>query len=267
MRVLLIIVLLFSPLVQAASTVRVGAYPFPPLAGFDEQGAVKGLLSDLLDELNRRQDRFRFEVVETTPKRRYRDYDAGRFDVIFFESPRWSWQDHDIESTFVILRDAEVYIALDKPDRDQSFFDNLAERQIVGVLGYHYGFAGFDPVEGALKNRFNITMSRSHARNLKLIQADRPSLAEVAVVTRSYLSLYAERNPDRYDRLLVSDKIDQAYRLRVLVRPGIEPSKRALEGILKDVIADGTYRALLSRYHLPFPESLAGLQTERNDHR
>ena len=237
-------------------TVIVGVYDFPPAAQVSDTGEVAGLAADLLAALNVSQDDYTFVPLVTSPKRRQLDFIEQRYDVIFFESPDWSWDKVEYEATLPILMDEEVYVALDKPGRDQSFFNDVASRRIVAMLGYHYGFTENETDEIRLRSRFDIELSHSHNRNLELILADRPSVAEVAVVSRSWLDLFARSQPALADRLLVSDRIDQRYLLSGIVRPGGPISATDLEALLEPLIRDGAWQEMVRAHHLQLPPGL-----------
>lgn len=79
---------------------------------------------------------------------RHLDFEAGLYDVIFFESLSWGWESLPVTATAPVLKDEEVYVALRKAGRDQSFFDNIAGRALVAISGYNYGFAGLTTDDG-----------------------------------------------------------------------------------------------------------------------
>lgn len=241
----------------ATTEITVGVYNFPPVATVQSSKKADGLLGDLLKELNSDHDDLAFRIVHTSPKRRHLDFNAGLYDVIFFESPDWGWKALPVSRTHPVLKDEEVYIALKKSGRDQSFFDNVAERRIVAISGYHYGFTGLSTDNESLENRFDIEFSHSHSRNLNLIKADRPSLAEIAVVSRSYLHMHFLENPEDRDRFLVSDQEDQTYLLHILVRNGGSIDAQTIEELLAPLIEDGRYQRLVKKYGLQLPPKLA----------
>ncbi|WP_242634298.1 substrate-binding periplasmic protein [Marinobacter salicampi] len=238
---------------NAQTQVVVGAYNFPPIAVVQDSGQVEGLLAELLTELNERQGNYTFVAFATSPKRRHRDFADARYDVIFFESDEWNWDSVPHQVTRPILKDEEVYIALDKPDRGQDFFDDIRSRRIVAMLGYHYGFTDGVTDEAELRERFDIELSHSHHRNIELILADRPSVAEVAVVSRSYLSLYFRNNPDQRDEFLVSHEVDQSYLLHAIARPDSPVSAESLEDLIDRLMEDGVYQALVRSHGLQLP--------------
>lgn len=239
---------LLSASVSAEQVVRVGAYDFPPYAEVVTNGQVRGMVVDLIELLNSRQQEFRFEIFITTSKRRYIDFSEGRYDVIFFEMPKWGWHNTPHEPSRTFVHDEEVYIAMTGPGRDQRFFDNLSKRKLVGMLGYHYGFADFRADEDYLSTNFNILLSTSPSRNLQLILLDRGELAEVAVVTRSYLNRFLQQLPVHRRKLLIADRPDQVYQLSAILRPQSPVTARWVDQQLDAMEADGTLDKLRNEY-------------------
>ncbi|HEY9118701.1 MAG TPA: amino acid ABC transporter substrate-binding protein [Marinobacter sp.] len=243
----------FTANASSETEVNVGVYHFPPVATVRENDSADGLLGDLLAELDAASSDISFRIIHTSPKRRHLDFEAGLYDVIFFESLNWGWESRPVDATHPILIDEDVYVALAKPGRDQSYFDNITDRAIVAISGYHYGFAGLSTDEAELEKRFQIEFSHSHGRNLNLIKADRPSIAEVAVVSRAYLQMHLQQHPEDRGQFLVSDAADQTYQLRILTRKGGLVHAEALEQLLLPLIEDGRYGQMVERYGLQLP--------------
>jgi ABC-type amino acid transport substrate-binding protein len=244
------------------TTIRVGVYDFPPVAQVNHNNQATGLLGDLLTELEAEHPELSFEIIYTSPRRRHLDFNAGLYDVMFFEHRDWSWDQDNAAMTSPILRDEEVYVALDKDNRDQTFFDNLEERRIVAIAGYHYGFAGLETGSAELNRRFDIELSFSHQRNIELIRADRPSVAEVAVISRSFLSAYFSRFPEHRDRFLISDEPDQRYELGVVIRRDGPVTADDIEDLLQPLINSGRYQELVKNHGLMLPQSFNGLPAQ-----
>jgi ABC-type amino acid transport substrate-binding protein len=240
--------------VQANETeITVGVYHFPPIASVDDTGQAKGLLGDLLLELEQAHPTVSFRVFHTSPKRRYLDFDAGLYDVMFFESPDWGWTKKDVDISRPILADEELYVALKKPGRDSSFFDDLQSRSIVAISGYHYGFTGHETDNSVLGKTFNIEFSDSHTRNINLIKADRPSVAEVAIVSHSYLQRHLAQHPEDWDKLLISSEPDQRYQLSIIARKGGAASADQMLQLLAPLVDSGRYRQLVENWGLQLP--------------
>ena len=247
------IMLAAAPVFADETEITVGVYHFPPIASVDDNGEPTGLLGDLLQELEQANPAVSFRVFHTSPKRRYLDFEAGLYDVIFFESPGWGWTKRNVDISRPILADEELYVALKKPGRDDSFFDDLEQRSIVAISGYHYGFTGYETDNSVLEQKFNIEFSDSHSRNIKLIKADRPSVAEVAIVSHSYLQRHLARHPEDWDKLLVSREPDQRYQLSIIARKGGAASADEMLRLLAPLVDNGRYRQIVENWGLQLP--------------
>lgn len=229
-----------APPVLAATTVRVGAYEFPPYVPDAGPGVTQGLI----DLLNAAQPDLRFELVETSPQRRYEDLEQGRFDIIAFESLAWGWTGRPVDATRVFLRDAEVFVAKAGPGVDQTIFDSLDGKTILGRLGYHYAFAGYVSDPTILEQRFRTRVTVTHEGNVRNVIAGR---ATFAIVTRSFLNQLFKAEPDLARRLLVSERTDQIYEHTILVRRGGPVGVDALNALLDRLESDGRLAALWTK--------------------
>lgn len=235
------------PSALAEQRVRVGAYHFPPYVVKPESQQPGGLLPELLEALNATQPDYRFELVPTSVTRRYRDFTKARYDLIFFESPDWGWQDIELDKLDLHISDAEVYVARVEPGRGQSYFDSLKGKRMALYSGYHYGFAGFNADQDYLSRTFNAVLTYSHDSNLLMLLHRR---AELSVVPRSYLRLYQQTNPQQSQLLLVSERTDQVYHHQALLRPDGPLGPEVLAQLLESLQRSGRLSALLGRYHL-----------------
>ncbi|KAA0575269.1 transporter substrate-binding domain-containing protein [Azospirillum sp. Sh1] len=220
--------------------IRVGAYEFPPYV--DETGG--GVTRDLLDLFNAAQDEFRFDLVRTAPQRRYDDLEQGRFDMIAFECLNWGWQDRPVDATRPFLRDAEVFVARAAPGLDQRYFDDLNGKSILGRLGYHYAFAGFEADPKLLEQRHHTRVTVTHEGNVRSVVAGR---ADLAIVTRSFLTRFLQREPELARQVLVSERTDQIYEHTILTRRDRKITAGWLDALLDRLEADGRLEALWRR--------------------
>lgn len=238
-----LIALLLGVSVQAAQVVHVGGYDFPPFvdAGKDSRPA---LVPQVIDALNQMQSQYRFEFVPVAARRRYGDLVEGRFDVMFFESPQWEWQAQGfpVDFTKIFLRGGEVYIAQAMAGRGQDYFADLSGKSLVGILGYHYGFADFEADPERLARTFDIKLVNSHRSSIELVLNGR---RDIAVVTDAYLHGYLLDNPKARDRLLISQRLDQTYEHRVLVRQGGPIAVATMEKLMDDLAATHRLGAIL----------------------
>lgn len=220
----------------ASQVVRIGAAHFPPYAIRPERGEESGLLADMITSLNAMQDEFRFEMVPTSIPRRFRDFQQARFDMAIFENPAWGWQDIPHVEVDMGLEDAEVFVTHRINGREQNYFNQLRGKRLALFSGYHYAFAQFNADPKYLAQTYSATLTYSHDSNLLMVLRDR---ADIALVTRSYLSTFMAANPGESGQLLVSDRIDQVYRHFALLRPDAPISGAQFEGLLQRLRDDG----------------------------
>ncbi len=221
---------------SAAQVVRIGAAHFPPYTIRPERGEGTGLLPQLISALNAMQSDYRFEMVPTAIPRRFRDFQQGRFDMTIFENPAWGWRDIPHEDVDMGLEDAEIFVAHRMPGRTQDYFDDLQGKRLALFNGYHYAFAGFNADPRFLADHFNATLTYSHDSNLLMVLRDR---ADIALVTRSYLSTFIADNPPATDQFLVSDRVDQVYRHYALLRPDAPITAEAFGELLRQLRESG----------------------------
>lgn len=248
-----IIALATAPVYANETEITLGVYHFPPVASVAANGEAEGFLRDLLHELEQTHQNVSFRIFHTSPKRRYLDFDAGLYDVIFFESPDWGWKEKEVDISSPILADEDLYVALKKSGRDSSFFEDLHQRSIVAISGYHYGFSGYETDNSVLEQQFDIEFSDSHSRSINLIKADRPSVAEVAIVSYSYLQRHLARHPEDWDKLLISNEPDQRYQLSIITRKGGAASADEMLRLLAPLVDNGRYRQLVENWGLRLP--------------
>ena len=241
---------------NAAQVVRIGAAHFPPYTIRPERGADTGLLPELVAALNGLQKEFEFVIVPTSIPRRFRDFEQGRIDMAIFENPDWDWQHIPHETVDMKLEDAEIFVARKVQGRDQSYFDQLGGKRLALFSGYHYAFAQFNADPKYLAENFNATLTYSHDSNLLMILRDR---ADIALVTRSYLSDYMGRNQDEASRLMVSERIDQTYRHYALLRPQSPLRGEQFDAMLQALRDNGT----MLRIFQPFRIAVMSMESHR----
>lgn len=230
---------------SATQEVRVGAYHFPPYVVAPGPAQSGGLLPELLQELNELQDEYHFVLVPTSSARRYRDFNQGRYDLIFFESSDWGWQDCEFDRVDMGLQDVELFVARAQPGRTQDYFDSLQGKRLALIHGYHYAFADFNADPQFLAANFQAELNLSADSNLLLVLHGR---ADLALVTGSYLHAFLRRHPEHAERLLVSRRIDQLYRHSALLRPDAAISADQLQALLARYRASGRQQALFEPY-------------------
>jgi ABC-type amino acid transport substrate-binding protein len=242
---LLLLTLCNSVCARDAINVTVGMYPFAPFVETKGKGGEEGMTIDLITALNKLQKKYYFKAIRIPPKRRYQSYKDGHYDVIFYENKAWGWQDIEINASRVYQTGGEVYVTLNKKGRGQEYFDDFSGKRMMGILGFHYGFADFNSDEIFLKKQFHMQLSHDNDKNLAMLLKGR---GDVVVVTKAYLQRYLLQNPQAEEQLLISDKLDQEYNHTVLVRPNMKPTVEEINRMLEALDNTGALTKLLIKY-------------------
>lgn len=207
------IMLIMIPLTaQTPLEVQVAAYPFQPYFS-DKGGRQTGILPDLLDLMNRSQDRWHFRIRSIPANRRYLELEDGSSHLIFFEDKRWSWENRKVEFSSVILQDSERFLTLRRSGKDEKFFQQAESRPLIAVRGYHYQFADHITDETVLRKRYQIALVQNQDMILEALDLGH---GESALITESFFVMEARRNPRLLSDFLLSLRKDQEYELRVI---------------------------------------------------
>jgi polar amino acid transport system substrate-binding protein len=243
----ILLLISFSCLAVEPISVSVGMYPFAPFVELKGSNGEAGMTVDLVAALNKTQKKYHFNTVLIPPKRRYQSFNDGHYDVIFYESKSWGWQDIKVDTSHVYQKGGEIYVALKKPGRDQSYFNEFHGKRMIGILGFHYGFANFNADEEFLRNNFNMLITSENDRNMNLLLKER---GDLAVVTKAYLQRFLLEHPDEAPLFLISEKLDQEYNHTALLRPGISPNIDEINTMLTELKQAGEMRKILDKYGL-----------------
>ncbi|QTA82290.1 Solute-binding protein family 3 domain-containing protein, MltF-like [Desulfonema limicola] len=236
-----IILIFISCSYSFAEIIKVGGYVFPPFVE-ESQDEYRGITFDLIEEMNKFQNRFEFIFYLTSPKRRYQDFNGKAYDLMFFENIKWGWSNNkDIQASKVFLKGGEVYITKLSLSKDNSWFNSLEGKSIAGYLGYHYGFAGFNADETFLREKFNVKLGTSHEMNIQLVLRDR---IDMAVITKSYLDKYIMQHPEIKKQIIISDKYDQIYEHTILVRKNLNLEVEDINILLDEMEKQGVLKKL-----------------------
>jgi hypothetical protein len=218
-----------------AEEIKVGGYHFPPFVKVSKNN-VSGITKKMLHEMNIIQKKYRFVFFLTSPKRRYYDFEQGKFDLIIFEDLNWGWKKRDIAASKVFLKGAEVYITKASPSKDQTYFNHLKNKNIAIIKGYHYGFANYNSDENYLRKNFNVQFSSYHEGNILKVVFGR---ADISVVNLCFLRHFFFTHPEKKDQLLISDKVDQRYNHTILLRKKALITIKEINAILTKMENEG----------------------------
>ena len=250
---------LFS--LRAVVEVKVGLAHFPAFVVVDERNNFSGIAVDMIEVMNQFQDEYRFVIYKTTPERRHLDFRIGAYDVSLFDDIRWGWHEFDVEASRVYLMGGELYIARAKPGRDQSFFSNFEEKKMVGILGYHYQFAGFNSDPAYLKQNYSMVLYQNPESIVRRVIAGK---GDVAVITKSYLDYFLKQNSFYKRMLLISDTYDQIYSHTFIVRKNIKITAEDINELLDEMEAEGVLEPLWEKYGIVSTD-MKGVKVNKKD--
>lgn len=209
-----IVFIMCTGFVSAADkiTIKVGGYNFPP---FVEQDGQSGIVSNLIKNMNKNQDKYNFIFVSTSANRRYRDLKDQKMDLIFFEDESWSWDSAETSylKTGVILSGGEMFVALNKNNRNQKYFDSFDGKKIRGIFGYHYNFSNMKTDPELLRKK-GISLGQSNEENLKDLLIGR---IDIIVMNSFVIEKKLKEENSLKQKLLISSKKDQTYQLRIIL--------------------------------------------------
>lgn len=226
--------------------VLVGVAHFPPFI-INKDGVVGGLAMDMLELMNAHQSQYEFVALPTLSNTRHKIFDLGRYDMSMFDNLDWGWEGRDVDASDVYLRGGELYITKAAPGKGQDYFNSFQNKKLVGIDGYHYGFANFNSDPEYLAQHFNMELTRSNAGSIQMILTGR---GDMAVVTKSFLAMYLDEHPEDKTKLLLSSKFDQIYQHRIILRRHINLKIGEINTWLKELKNNGKLDALWAKINL-----------------
>lgn len=239
-----------SPSQTYSRVVKVGVVEFPPYIQIEANGQVKGMIAVLFEFLNSTQKEYYFQPVVTTAMRRHRDFKNETYDLSFFDNIDWGWDKNTVDATNVFMTGKEIYIALKKPERGETYFSDFSQKSMVGMLGYHYGFAGFNSDPNYLRKKFNMQTATSNEGSIKMILFER---GDIAIVSDAFLNDYLKRHPEDRPKILVSEKVDQKYTHTIIVRKGTRPNVQEMNVLLEKFKQSKQFKDLQDKYGIQHP--------------
>jgi len=230
---------------QTIKTVNVGVTHFPPFYDVTSNGQVSGLGIDIIRALNHIQSSYHFTPVIASPRRRHAMFKQGRFDMSFFDHLAWGWDMDEVDATQVYLTGGEVFITRKIKGRDQTYFNDIHQRSVAAIRGYHYKFADYQTDPQILKRHFQITLTNSQDHIIKLVEENR---VDIGILTETYLLQYFQSNPAAKSKFLSANEYDQLYNFRTIVRKGTSPSALKMDKLMTQLRTHPDYDWLKEKY-------------------
>ena len=230
---------------KKTAIVKVCVVHFLPYIEVEPDGTTRGMIIEMLNFMNASQSDYKFVPVQTSAMRKVRDFRNGTYDLSFFDNIKWGWQKEKVTASQVYMHGKEIYIAKKVPGRTQDYFTDFTGKSMVGMLGYHYGFANFNSDSEFLRKKFNMQASTSNEGSVKMVLHGR---GDIAVVSDAFLHWYFLNHPADREKILISEKEDQQYFLSVLIRNEIKPSVKEINILLDKFMKSKEYKSLEQRY-------------------
>lgn len=252
MRLFLIMGLFISSLLISFSAwtagpiiVKVGATDFPPYIEVSENGKVGGIIAETINYMNSAQKDYKFVATPASAMRRHDSFKKNHFNVSMYDNIEWGWDKSQVDASHVYMRGKEVYIAKMKPGRDEEYFASFKNKAMVGILGYHYGFANYNSDPVYLRKNFKMQSSTNNESSIKMILYER---GDIAVVSEAFLNWYLSRHPEDKAKLLISKKVDQYYLHTIIVRKNTHPTVAEINKLLTKFRQSKEFKSIENRY-------------------
>jgi ABC-type amino acid transport substrate-binding protein len=210
-------------------------------------GRPEGPIAEFIARMNEVQAQFRFELQIVPRLRVDLMFRQGEADVFPLRTVAWTDPALKLRATRTLLKTGDLYIArADHPLR-AAVFQDLPQRRIAGVRGYHYAVFGNNPDANWIRAHFKAELLPSNESVIEFVRLGR---AEVGIVPEAIM-VHALRDARLARELVVSPQYDSRVELSHLVREGGPISVEAMNGIVELLERAGHLQRLHQQLALP----------------
>ena len=237
---------LAAPATPAPAPIRVivATEPWDRLVYADAKNVPRGEIADFVRRMNQVQRKFRFDLVLYPRLRLNRVFADGQADVYPFRTIAWTEPELGLLQTRTIINSGDVYFARrNNHFGGQKVFEQLGQRLLAGVSGYHYRVFDNNPNEAYIKKRFKATLLNSNEAVVQFVLADR---ADVGIVPEMILARYLAE-PATRGQFIVGG-YDSRVQLSNLVRRGGPISVAEMNAIIVALEKSGDVERLRRKY-------------------
>lgn len=246
--ILLMSLMLVTASVQAKTLINVGAGLRVPYL-FDNQ---TGLTRDVLNALNAVQSEYQFVAVPLPVKRKYESFKQGWIDIVIWDNPKWGWDENTVIKSLPLVESKDIFIALNKDSRTQSFFSDLSNKSLIGINGFHYRFADFETDISKLKRQFKINLVRNEHDAINMLLKGR---GDIAIVNDVSLAWFLKRNSGATSKLLLSSNYDTKFKRYFLIPKSTQKiDSQRINVYLRLADKKGLLASAYRKYAVPKPE-------------
>lgn len=184
--------------------VIVGLSVRPPFLDISNKGAGP----EILEALNKVQQQFNFKYKAIPSNRKVQAIKENWVDIVMWDNLSWGWQGKSMQASLPLVKSKDIYIALHGENRDQGFFNDLPNKKLAFVYGYHYRVTDYEIDVDKLSARFDSSIVRNEEASIKMILTQR---VDVAVVSETALNWFLIKYPNYHAKLMTSDIFDNEY--------------------------------------------------------
>jgi hypothetical protein len=143
--------------------------------------------------------------------------------MMMFENLAWGWAskklDKKLNQSSILMTGGEVFITSKTMKKDQTYFKSMTDKTMIGVLGYHYKFAGFNSNQEYLKKNHRMVLTTTQDSIIKAVAVEH---IDIGIITKEYLVKFLKENPSFEKKILISERYDQIYEHRIIFRKETE---------------------------------------------
>ena len=207
----------------------------------------RGLTYDLIDVFNQVQDKYQFAVKIIPTRRLHKHARSGNNNIVIWDHPDWGWKNVGVSLPLVTSQD--IYIAhRDYVNGDQNYFDDLTDKSIAAVRGYHYKF---NDAQARKEKKYNIRYVTTDTITIKMALHKR---SQVALTSNISLGWFLRQNPAETRKLVVANKIDDQFQRYILTPEQSKVSIDEINQILKIADQKNLLAPVYQKYGLAPPK-------------
>ncbi|MCE2596625.1 hypothetical protein K6Y31_17695 [Motilimonas cestriensis] len=212
--------------------------------------ASQGLALDITHALNDIQQDYLFVSKLYPIKRLHSKVQGKSLHIVALQDEIWFPGLSLRSSACVLYESKERFIALKTKAKDQTYFDSITTKKILAVAGFHYNFANNINDEEWLKGQFDIAFS---SNQYVVIQGILRGRGDIGITSSASLAYLAVTNPQAYNKLLISERVDRHNQRRYLLFQNSPIDSDKLDQLLAKLYRSGVLATLFSKYGLPTP--------------
>ncbi|MCM8528791.1 MAG: ABC transporter substrate-binding protein [Lentisphaeraceae bacterium] len=213
-----------------------------------------GISFDIISALNQIQSKYEF-THEFLPTKRLENLSQnGKIHIAAFSNLSWGWDQNKVSRSTDLIADKDVFFTLKKDGRDHSYFDDIPSKLIAGVKGFHYNFNKVKTNSENEKKPPRFIGVYSEKSVVDMVILERAEIGVVSIFTLQYLFM---TDPQKYAKLLISEKYDSEYERYYVLNESSPIKAEEINSFLAQIKKEGVLQKIFEKYGLQKP-AIAG---------